>query len=336
MAADPNPAPTNGHMRPSSERLAAALAALESGLTVVATEVPLPDGGSLDVLAADASLAPVLVIGASDDAFARVAEAWVGWQSAAPLLTRLIPSDRLRVTLPARVLLVGNSISERTRKRLALLALPDLRCVEAAIAAAPPPPETVPSIVLATSSPGFARSNGVGIHTPPPIGIAAAETSVMNGAPEPVEVQTVAAAPHTNGIANGAGIETNGAASVETNGVEHSSARWFDELKQRVLRLSPEVIEETDGDEVTFRVAGQLLVRLTRNGRSVMVSTAGSATSESASQKVEDEESLEAALDGVFGRFFGLAATRRRLQAAEPRPRQIRSLRLPSENGRRK
>ncbi len=310
MAADPTPAPA----RPAAlapppsfaDRLGAVLSEFEPGLAIVATDLPLPDGGALDALAADLTGAPILVIGlgsgtpASSAPLERVAEAWVGWQSVAPLLSRVLPAERIRADSPARVFLVGRSIPERVTKRLQLLALPALRVIDASFPAAdapaprPLPELIVPVIPLAQSAPIA--------PLPPTDAFAVAE------APEPAAVDL-------------------------PFGDEKPSARWFEALKQRVLRLSPEIIEETDGDAVTFRVAGQPLVRLTKNGRSVMVSPPGGSAPEI---RVDDEETLEAALDGVFGRFFGLAATRRRLQASEPRARPFRSLRASPEIGRRK
>ena len=85
----------------------------------------------------------------------------------------------------------------------------------------------------------------------------------------------------------------------------------FDETKMRLLRLSPDVIEEEDGDQLAFRVAGQMLATVARDSAGVLVAVGGSGNP----LQVKDSDSLDVVMEAVFGRFFELSTTRRRVAA---------------------
>jgi hypothetical protein len=108
------------------------------------------------------------------------------------------------------------------------------------------------------------------------------------------------------------------------------SESLVDSLKQRLLRLSPDVIEEEDGDLLAFRVSGHLLARVCLLEDRLLVTPGG----ERAAQiQVRDEAGVGKAMDAVFERFFGMSPTRRRIAAADRRAARTARLgdREPSE-----
>ncbi len=87
----------------------------------------------------------------------------------------------------------------------------------------------------------------------------------------------------------------------------------FDEMKERLLRLSPDVLEEQDGDVVSFRIGDNLLAQVTRTDDALLVSTGAEPWG------VEGEEGVAQAMDAVFRHFFNLQTTRRRMASLEAR-----------------
>jgi hypothetical protein len=112
------------------------------------------------------------------------------------------------------------------------------------------------------------------------------ETPESDGAARALDSR---AAPHANGHASGERLD------------------YFEEMKRRIVRMSPDVLEEQDGDLVCFRLGSRRLAALSRgegNTAQVCVEDGVDAT------LVQDATSMTATLDSLFERFFNLVATR--------------------------
>lgn len=129
----------------------------------------------------------------------------------------------------------------------------------------------------------------------------------VRGLDSPTGVPFQASSPHTR---NGDVIGPRGAIArgeAAPLAPPRRKKSLLDEIKQRVLRMSPDVFEEGDGEVVRFHVGAHRLCTLVPRGRSVWV-RAGDAAGE---VQVDDEPSLQVAVDAVFERFFQLVDARR-------------------------
>lgn len=114
-------------------------------------------------------------------------------------------------------------------------------------------------------------------------------------------------------------VEEGGGTAGSREGASEKAARAdspaFDpaeEVKRRIVRLSPDVLEEADGDRVRFRVARAVLATLERRDGRVFVRPGGGGEE----IEVEERADVDRVMDEVFERFFGLSPTRRRIARA--------------------
>ncbi len=287
----------------SAQNLAAQVAAdidlVERGLEVIASSVPMPDGVLIDALVEDADGRIALLLvedGPAEPLLERAARAAVTFRRTAPLLARLYPNRDFDSRETPRMILIARRFSETARTLLSVLRVPRLRCLECTVV------DGAGGVQLAILSSDLSvLRDGGGCARPDREAAAPEDEPAQVGRPVPVSVLTAA---------GGAQSEPGTRAPEARNG------ELFDEMKQRLLRLSPDVIQEEDGDLVCFRVAGHLLARLRRRANGLRVAPGDDGAEEIA---VEDEVGLSAALDAVFDRFFGLTPTRRRVAAADAR-----------------
>ncbi len=304
------------------------LDAVERGLKILARAVPLEDAVVLDALAIDIDRRAVLVLveNGFEDLHVRAADAVLAYRRSRALLARLLASDSLDETADPRLLLVSRRFSDREEARCRLLPGGGTTLVEVAVVEG----ATGRQILLLARGgdqggqlgkrPHGLRLIGGEIVEPVPaiaIGDGAA-VAVNFTVQEAVESK---AAPTTDGArANGArrGSETSESdgvgraldsrAAPQANGHAASERlNYFDELKRRIVRMSPDVLEEQDGDLVCFRLGSRRLAALSRgegNTAQVCVEDGVDAT------LVQDSTSMTATLDSLFERFFNLVATR--------------------------
>ena len=277
---------------------------IDRGLTVIASSVPLGEEVQVEVLAKGVDGQIVLVLvedGPAEPLFLRAAQAVLGYRRSAGLLARLHPSGRFDSQETPRVILVSRRFSESLQVRLGLLRIPELQLVECAVA---------------DGAGGFRLllTGRVGVGRPEDRQEPSLRTGLgRNGDAEHVEEQSA----RDQASPDGPGSNGNGRLA-KAGRSEPAPAKYslVDIMKQRLLRLSPEVVEEEDGELVSFRISGHLLATVRSAGEQLLV-TAGEEDSEPLS--VGDDDELNLAMDAVFDRFFGLSPTRRRIAAADRR-----------------
>jgi len=288
-----------------SSMLIAEVDRIDRGLTVVATSLPLAQDLVVELLAEDAGGRIVLVLvedGPSEPLFERTARALLEYRRTAALLSRLYPNGRFDSLETPRVILAAGRFSERLRDQLLLLGIPDLTLLEGVVA------EAGGGFHLVVRELARRNPNRAGSGAPKGNGPRSGRTGRPQGAAPVTErpPPTPAAVPNGKRGQGGQGGKDG----------KGRSESLVDSLKQRLLRLSPDVIEEQDGDLLAFRVSGHLLAKVCQLEDRLLVTPGG----ERAAQiQVRDEAGVGKAMDAVFERFFGMSPTRRRIAAADRR-----------------
>ncbi|MBK6940570.1 MAG: hypothetical protein IPH13_10270 [Planctomycetes bacterium] len=261
---------------------------LESGLRTTTTDLVIGDDLVIDVLAHDVEGRPVLVLvedGPGEALFQRAATAVLEFRRAARLFHALNPERGFDVHDTPRLLLVARRLAERTEALLALLKIPSLKTFECTVVDS----TTGFQLVVTSRSaspvrafPGVRKDGDEAHHALSAASMRAGFTPEKNG--------KKAATPRAK-----------------------VTRSLFDDMKERLLRLSPDVLEEQDGDVVCFRIADNLLAQITRTDDALLVSTGAEPWT------VENEEAVAQAMDAVFRHFFNLQSTRRRMASLESR-----------------
>lgn len=261
---------------------------LESGLRMTTTDLVIGDDLVIDVLAHDVEGRPVLVLvedGTGEPLFQRAATAVLEFRRAARLFHALNPERGFDVHDTPRLLLVARRLAERTEALLALLKIPSLKTFECTVVDSATGFQLVVTSRSATPVRAFSASRKDVDDAPPSLSAA----SLRSGF-------TADKAQKKPGKPRGKVTRT-----------------LFDEMKERLLRLSPDVLEEQDGDVVSFRIGDNLLAQVTRTDDALLVSTGAEPWG------VEGEEGVAQAMDAVFRHFFNLQTTRRRMASLEAR-----------------
>lgn len=313
---------------------------VERGLTVVASCVPLLDDLVVDVLAEDPDGRVVLILtedGPADPLFERAARVVVAYRRTAPLLLRLYPNAAIDSRDSPRLILLARRFSDQAEDLLSVLRIPSLRFMECAVV------NEAGGDYLVITSRGEARPSA---HRSPMVRITDREreesavelSSGRTGRTDRKAVggraarrgagrdeQIVPAARRSKQVDNGRRASTG-----------NSTESYLDEIKQRLLRLSPEVEEEEDGDLFCFRISGHLLASVCRDDAGVLLTPGGPEEDEAEEEpiRVDDPESLTRAMDAVFDCFFGLAPSRERLEAADRRQTRHQGGRRPRTGSR--
>lgn len=261
---------------------------LESGLRTTTTDLVIGDDLVIDVLAHDVEGRPVLVLvedGPGEALFQRAATAVLEFRRAARLFHALNPERGFDVHDTPRLLLVARRLAERTEALLALLKIPSLKTFECTVVDS----ATGFQLVVTSRSaspvrtfPGMRKDVDDASHALSAASLRAGFTPEKNG--------KKAAKPRAK-----------------------ATRSLFDDMKERLLRLSPDVLEEQDGDVVCFRIGDNLLAQITRTDDALLVSTGAEPWT------VENEEAVAQAMDAVFRHFFNLQSTRRRMASLESR-----------------
>ena len=286
----------NGSPEPAlSSLVVARLDRLEPGLSTLVASMPLDDADRVDAVALDQAGEPALVLVPEGEAglFERAGRALLAWQHGAPLLERLFPEVSCDAGRPPRLIVVGRRFSERTVDLLRLLPARGLLVVECVVLDGP---DGAHWLVTATTAAG---------EGPAP-------APALDGAPATPELD-VPAPRALSGVADG------------DRAPDDAVSDRFERLKRALLKLSPDVIEEADGDLVCFRVGDHLLASVSRRDGEVHVRAGGGDASEI---EVDGDAGLEHAMDAVFARYFDLASTRRRIAEAAGRARRHRDVPL--------
>ncbi|MFH0946236.1 MAG: hypothetical protein V2A76_13635 [Planctomycetota bacterium] len=279
---------------------------IDHGLTVIASSVPLGEEAQVEVLAKGVDGQIVLVMvedGPAEPLFLRATQAVLEYRRTAGLLARLQPSGRFDSRETPRFILVSRRFPEGLQERLALLRIPGLQLVECAVA------EGVGGFRLLVTGRVNVGQAGVRQELLPRIGV-----GQPGGSGEEAAAERSTRDPE---LSDRAGSNGNGRAEkAATSEVVPPRYSLVDIMKQRLLRLSPEVVQEEDGDLVSFRISGHLLATVRSAGDQLLVA-AGEEGSDPIS--VVDDDGVNIAMDAVFERFFGMSPTRRRIAAADRR-----------------
>lgn len=268
------------------------LEAVERGIRVLARSVPLEEGVVIDAFALDVDGRPVLVLvdNGAEEMHARCADALLAYRRSRALLARLLGSDAFDETIDPRLMLVARRFADRTEARCRLLPGPGATLVEVAIVDG----ATGRQVLL------LARGGERSVKRAPNLRLIAGPEEIAAG-------EAKAVPPHAEGRAADPIIPAPAAAAPPAESAEPET-RWLDEVKARVLRISPDVLEERDGSLSRFRWGDHVLVTVSLDGGDVVAifQDGGDPV------LVTDRVSCSEVLDIVFERFFNLAATRRR------------------------
>ncbi|MBL8769287.1 MAG: hypothetical protein JNL94_18080 [Planctomycetes bacterium] len=261
---------------------------LESGLRTMTTELVIGDDLVIDVLAHDVEGRPVLVLiedGTGESLFQRAATAVLEFRRAARLFHALNPERGFDVHDTPRLLLVARRLAERTEALLALLKIPSLKTFECTVV------DSATGFQLVVTS-----------RSASPVRAFATTRKDLDESSTPLSTMPLRPGFHA---------EKPGKKLAKARG--KVTRTLFDDMKERLLRLSPDVLEEQDGDVVCFRIGDNLLAQVTRTDDALLVSTGAEPWT------VDDEEAVAKAMDAVFRHFFNLQTTRRRMASLESR-----------------
>ena len=317
-----------GQLPDLSSMMIAEVDQVDRGLTVVATSVPLAEDLVVEILAEDLDGKVVLVLvenGPSEPLFERTARALLEYRRTAPLLARIYPNGSFDCRETPRVILAAGRFSDELQGRLSLLRIPQLTLLEGVVSKGASGFHLVVTgldrrLSVPAGSAASTRSDH-GLRSPPAgNGTRPADTRIGRAAP-PADDQPAVSLFHEPGEATEPVELVEPVASTNAGGSTHSSgagrrASLVDSLKQRLLRLSPDVIEEEDGNLLYFRVTGHLLATVSKERDRLLVTPGGE---QAAQIQVRDDVGLSLAMDAVFERFFGMSPTRRRIAAADRR-----------------
>jgi hypothetical protein len=274
------------------------LEAVERGIKVLARAVPLDEGVVIDAFALDVDRKPVLVLveGGGDDLHARAADALLAYRRSRVLLARLLSSESFDETIDPRLMLVARRFSDRIEARCRLLPGADTTLVEVAIVDGGAGQQVL--LLARGNERALKRAPSLRLLTRAESRAATSRREASHaGAAEVVAESPPAGAPPIPDAADAA----------------DAPADWLDEMKARILRISPDILEEQDGEQSRFRFGSNLLVSLCRDGEGVTVRFEDA----NESLGVSDRDGCAVALDNVFERFFNLVATRRRSGAKD-------------------
>jgi hypothetical protein len=209
---------------------------LESGLRMTTTDLVIGDDLVIDVLAHDVEGRPVLVLvedGTGEPLFQRAATAVLEFRRAARLFHALNPERGFDVHDTPRLLLVARRLAERTEALLALLKIPSLKTFECTVV------DSATGFQLVVTS-----------RSATPVRAFSASRKDVDDAP-----------PSLSAASLRAGFTADKAQKKPGKPRGKVTRTLFDEMKERLLRLSPDVLEEQDGDVVSFRIGDNLLAR---------------------------------------------------------------------------
>lgn len=305
------------------------LEAVERGIRVLARAMPLDEGVAIDALALDSDGKPVLVIieNGVDDLHARAADALLAYRRSRSLLARWFSSEALDESIDPRLMLIAHRFSDRVEARCRLLPGAGTTLVEVAIVQGAAGRQV---LLLACGGERVTKRAPnlrlIGRPAEVPVSVAAGldELESESSAPEiesdPAAQASAAAQPSITaqpGLAAQPGntaqpvnaAQPGIAAEADVPAERDEGTLWIDELKARILRISPDVLEEQDGAMSRFRFGHQVLVTLaTDSDRQVVAVVEGGG----GPAQVNDRESCSRVLDNIFERFFNLAAIHRR------------------------
>jgi len=288
----------NGSPEPAlSSLVVSGLERIESGLTPLVTSLPLDQSDRVDAVALDRDGEPALVLVPDQESglLERAARALLAWRRGAPLLERLFPEFRCDPERAPRLIVIGRRFSERTVDLLRMLPARELLVAECVVIDGA---GSFQWLVTGTESHGVAPT-----------------AARLRGSIDSIEESRELDVPISAEVSRVRPEE------VDDDHVEPGAER-FDRLKRALLKLSPDVIEEQDGDLVCFRVGDHLLASVYRRDDEVRVRVGNAENSEVV---IDGDEGLQKAMDAVFARYFALASTRRRLAEAAGRARKQRN-----------
>lgn len=274
------------------------LSAVERGIRVLARAVPLEEGVTLDALALDADGKPVMVLMENgEELHSRSVDALVAYRRSRSLLARWFAPDGFDETSDPRLMLVARRFCERTEARCRLLPGAGTTLVEAAVVEGPSGRQVL--LLARGGERATKRAPNLRLIGRLAESAPASSDSIVEPAPTRESEAVEKSVPHATPTAAPT-------TSEEPRAVD--SPNWLDELKARILRVSPDVLEEQDGSLSRFRYGEHVLATLSLDAADLLVDFEDGGDP----ILVANAAACSEVLDIVFERFFNLAATKRR------------------------